>query len=542
MPPIQKKEPIYANKHEPLFEQTQSSIKVSEKSPIMNFPKNPELYIPREQTIVAEKHEQKFQTRQLAKKIILTTLVILLMSAIVFAAFFLWKTYATTKKMNDTGKETSLTQDVKTILAPIIPTENKYLLAGEESGRVNILLLGAAGEHKPGGNLTDTVMVMSIDTKNKKVAMLSLPRDLYVSIGSSNSFTKINSLYKISLNAGKGTDLIKESVEKITGLTINYYVTVDFDAFEKIIDNIGGINVMAERDIYDPTYPGPNYSYETFSLKKGFQKLDGKTALKYVRERHDDPEGDFGRAKRQQQVIQAVKSKLFSMQTMFNVIAISNVLDTLGDNIKTDMSFVDLEKFIGLSKTVDTQNINNVVVDAWKPESLLKVSHVMLGNDRAFILVPRVGNYSEIKDVALNIFDQAELKKRHEEIINENASIAIVNNSGDKELPNKVKKLLSEKLDIKDIKTIPSSFTNIQSKTTINSNADNEKIFTLDELIKKLPATLSQDSTASTDSTEDIIINLGSDLIETYKYEEDSIEDFNKAQDSQENIDFTKNN
>lgn len=539
MPPIQKRELHHARQIEPVFNQTETE-KVTKERPITpNFQQKTELYIPREQTAEDSKHEQKFQNRQRGKKIILSILASLLIIGTCFAAFFLWKTYATTKKMNDTGKKTSLTQDVKTILAPIIPTENKYLLDGEQVGRVNILLLGAAGEHKPGGNLTDTVMIMSIDTKNKKVAMLSLPRDLYVSVGSSNSFTKINSLYKISLNAGKGTDLIKESVEKITGLTINYYVAVDFDAFEKIIDNIGGINVMAERDIYDPTYPGPNYSYETFSLKKGFQKLDGKTALKYVRERHDDPEGDFGRAKRQQQVIQAVKSKLFSMQTLFNVVALSSVLDTLGDNIKTNMSFNDLERFIGLAKTVDTQNINNVVVDAWKPESLLKVSHVMLGDARAFILVPRVGNYSEIKDVALNIFDQAELKKRHEEIINENASITIVNNSGDKELANKVKKLLSEKLNIKNIKIIPASFTNIQSKTTISSNSQSEKIFTLDELIKKLPATLSD---IKTENTEDITINLGSDLVETYKYEEDSIDDFNKAQDSQENIDFTKNN
>jgi LCP family protein required for cell wall assembly len=379
---------------------------------------------------------------------------------------------------------------------------------------------------------------MSINTKNQKVALLSLPRDLYVQIPDSQSFTKINSLYKIGISQQKGTDLIKQAAEKITGININYYLTVDFEAFAKIIDNINGVNIMVERDIYDTTYPGPNYSYETFAIKKGSHLLNGDTTLKYVRERHDDPEGDFGRAKRQQQVIQSVKSRMFSMETLFNVVAINNVLDTLGDNVKTDMSFEDIEKFIKLSKEVDTQNINNVVVDAWKKDSLLKVSHVTIGNDRAFILIPRVGNYSEIQDLAQNIFDQAELKKRQAAILDESASVNIINKSNDINLENKIKKLLTEKLGIKNVKITPDSNIENINNTTIKSSSVVEKVFTLDELIKKLPATLEKNSldTINSDSESDITINLGNDLIDIYKYEEDSIEDFNKAQDNQQEL------
>jgi LCP family protein required for cell wall assembly len=507
--------------------------------PTTYFPKKEELYIPREESMQVEKDETRFQKGRLIRKIFWTFSVLVLLSLLLIGIFFLWKTYTTTKKMNVSSAQSTLSQDMKSMLSPILPGE-KYQLQGEAGGRVNILLLGAAGENKPGGNLTDTVMMMSIDTKNQKVALLSLPRDFYVPIGESNSFTKINGLYKIGLTQQKGIDLIKQAVEKVTGVTINYHVVVNFDAFAKIVDDINGVNVMVQRDIYDATYPGPNYSYETFALTKGAHLLDGNTALKYVRERHDDPEGDFGRAKRQQQVIQAVKSRMFSMQTLFNVKALSNVLDTLGGNIKTDMTFDDIEKFIKLSKIVDTQNITNVVVDAWKPESLLKVSHVMIGNDRAFILVPRVGNYSEIKDLAQNIFDQNELKKRHASILEENASIAIINESGDSGLANKIKKLLTENLAMKNVRVLPSSNSETRENTIISSDSDNAKIFTLDELIKKLPASLADgqetvDSVPAT-SADNMTITLGKDLSTVYKYEEDTMQDLQNADDSQINF------
>ena len=506
-----------------------------------SFQKREELYIPKEETLRELALEKSYTKRKKLHKIFWLSILGLFLLGICYVSFFIWKTYAVTKKMNvSNAKQTSLSEDVRSLIAPIIPNGEKYLLKGEDLGRINILLMGAAGQHQPGGNLTDTIMIMSIDTKNKKVALLSLPRDFYVPVPGSTSFTKINALYKIGVDNNQGAELTKQAVEKITNLSISYYMTVDFDAFQKIVDNIGGVNVMNSRDIYDARYPGPNYSYQIFSLSKGQHLLDGKTALQYVRERHDDPEGDFGRAKRQQQVIQAVKSKFFSAQTLFNAIALSNVLDTLGENIKTDMSFEDIDAFIKLSRSVDTQNITNVVVDAWKPGSLLKVSHVTVGDVQAFILVPRVGNYSEIQDLAKNIFDQNEIKKRQDSIASENANITITNKSGNSGLGIKIKKLLTERLDLKNVSIASSSNSDISEKTIVTTNDSGAaKIFTLDELIKKLPATLSPEKT---DSKDQITITLGSDLIDTYKYEEDSIDDFNKAQDSQDTIDFTKQN
>jgi LCP family protein required for cell wall assembly len=137
-------------------------------------------------------------------------------------------------------------------------------LSGESEGRINILLLGRAGERYPGRNLTDTVMLLSLDMKKKRAGLLSLPRDLFAPIPGTGLSTKLNSLYQIGLNENVGTEILRDSVAEITGLPIHYSVMIDFDGFERMIDALGGIRVDVQRDIHDERYPGKNYSYETF--------------------------------------------------------------------------------------------------------------------------------------------------------------------------------------------------------------------------------------------------------------------------------------
>jgi LCP family protein required for cell wall assembly len=507
----------------------------SEKTSTFQSKRKEEIFVTRQEAELMDKYEKKYQKKSFLKKIVLLFIFLLFIAMIGYGLYFSWKVYVVSQTMNSQTK-TSLLQYARALVSPILPNK-KMPLRGEENGRINILLLGAAGKHKPGGNLTDTIMLMSIDTENKKVALLSLPRDLYVKIPESANHTKINSLYSIDVKKEKNADLVKQVIEEITNINIDYYLAIDFDGFEKIIDNIGGINIISERDIYDTRYPGPNYSYETFSLSKGFHLLDGATALKYVRERHDDPEGDFGRAKRQQQVIQAVKNKLFSVQTFFNVNALSNIIATLGESVRTDIGLEDLESFIALSKKVDLQNITNVVLDAWKEDSLLKVSHINFDTVTAFILLPRVGSYSEIQDLANNIFDQTEIKKRRETIAAEKASIGIINQSSDNQLDYKIQNLLKDKLKIKNVRILSQTKNTTTDKTTLIDNSRAKKLFTLDELVKKLPATLTTEKPAEKNSTDyDIVILLGNDLADIYKYEEASMEYFQKYQDSNENI------
>ena len=511
-------------------------------SPYQNFKKiirrKNDIYIT---TQDLQNFPKPIQKKKRKKKIILLFIGLLMLIICSYGIFLFTKVHRVSQQISE--NRPSLVDDLQataTLLRLSIAKNQRGLLRGEESGRINILLLGAAGEHNAGGNLTDTIMLMSIDSKNKKLSLLSLPRDLYVSIPKTGAYTKINSLYSYGLRNNEGSKYIIQSVEEITGQRVDYHLIVNYDAFKDIIDSIGGIHVTVERDLLDTRFPGPNYSYETFEIKKGFHTLDGNTALKYVRERHDDPQGDFGRAKRQQQVIQAVKDRLFSVQTLFNVLAINKILDSVEKNIRTDIALTDTEGFLQLSKEIDMQHINNVVIDAWKKESLLKVSHVDLGDTRAFILVPRVGNYSEIKQTAETIFDANATKDRAGRIAAEDARITIVNRSGSRTLESKIYDLLKNKMVLSQVSISHESNPDEKlGETTIIDHSHMSKLYTLDALIKRLPATLSQ-NTLSSSSTDDITLLLGSDLIEAYRYDDDSIDDFNNAQDSQIYLNFLK--
>jgi LCP family protein required for cell wall assembly len=475
-------------------------------------------------------------------KILVIVISVITSVFIAWGSYFSWKIYAVSQKIIiQNEEEPNSANDIGSIILPII-SDKREVLEGESSGRINILLLGAGGGNHPGKNLTDTIMVMSLDTNNKKVALLSLPRDLYVNISETSYYTRINSVYQYGINNDIGIEPIKRTVEEIIGLPLHYFLVMDFEGFERIIDDLRGVNIIVERDIYDPRYPGPNYSYETFEIKKGVHRMDGETALKYVRERHDDPEGDFGRAKRQQQVIQAAKNKFFSLGTLFNPLALNNILNALEKNIKTNIGLNEIERFIRLSRQYDTQNITNVVADAWEKDSLLKVSHVNVGNSRAFILVPRVGNYSEIQDLAQNIFDLDAIKKRRSEIEKEEANILIVNQSEDQKLGLKIKNLFQDKLGFKNVKLENGSLSS-RNDTLVFDNTGKNKIFTLDEIIKKLPAIFSRDKNDIIKNKDsDIIVLLGKDLEKNYSFEEDRIEDLNNASNSQADMEIFNQN
>jgi polyisoprenyl-teichoic acid--peptidoglycan teichoic acid transferase len=521
-----KKRPVYANKQYLSHpkELLNGNNEISTKS-------SPEIPTFSKKNIPRKKRKRKF-----FKKILIFLFLIIIITITVAGIYFFWKINSVSSKISSDSPPISVLSTISKIAK-----NDRVTLKGENNGRINILLLGVAGKGRAGGNLTDTVMVASIDTVNNKTALLSLPRDFYAAIPDSQYSTKINSIYKYGLSNDQGVEPLKKAVEEITGLSINYYLVASFAGFEKFVDDLNGVIIQVERDIYDPTYPGPNYSYELFALEKGTHLLDGSTTLKYARERHDDPQGDFGRAKRQQQVLQAIKSRIFSTKVLFNPFALNNMLDTLGESITTDISLEEMESLLQLSKELDTQNITNVVVDAWKKDSLLKVSHIFYKNIRAFILVPRVGNYSEIQDLAQNIFNLDELTRRKEEIKKEQASIAIINQSGSTLLSKKIEELLQEKMDFQNIENIKSESRIIINSTEIVDLTHNQKTFTLDELLKKLPATLASNNFLSKFKLDenlaeyDLVVILGSDLIAPYSFEEHSIEEMEQDQNNLDN-------
>lgn len=180
------------------------------------------------------------------------------------------------------------------------------VLKKEGDGRVNFLLLGKGGpEQTDGPNLTDTIIVASVDPCNKEAGLLSIPRDLAVKMESGET-QKINAVYALTKMAAEsqgkseedaekaGIEAIEDVVENVVGLKMNYYTMIDFAAFEQAINAVGGIDI----DVQKPVYEGMLLKGKPYGLdvETGNQHFDGLRALAYSRCRHCDERSDFGRS------------------------------------------------------------------------------------------------------------------------------------------------------------------------------------------------------------------------------------------------------
>jgi LCP family protein required for cell wall assembly len=472
---------------------------------------------------------QNHPPRQRKRRFLLWFLAVMLILGMVFFASIAiaYKFYSTSRKVIIQNAPTSFLDSLKDITSG-----QQKPLRGESEGRINILLLGLAGENYPGENLTDSIIIASVNPQTYQTAMLSIPRDLYVQIPNTSSYTKINALYtRGQEKTAEGIDDLKKALTDITGLPIHYYIAIDFDGFKKIIDELGGIKIQVPKDIHDDHYPGPNYSYETFDIQKGLYNLDGETALKYARTRHDE-DGDFGRAFRQQQILEAARSKAFSINTLLNIPAINNILDTLGSHLRTDISLDEIGSFLDLVKKIDTHTTINKVLDSGKPDSLLAVSHIFLGNVRAFILIPRTGKYDEIQELAKDIFNLETIERKKKEIASEEAVVAVVNASGVNGFDKKIAVLLqkmgySNFVEVKPLRT---------EKESIIYDISQTKPFSLEDLAKKFSAKTSQNPPAYLSAQcqkANLCLVAGSDLIENLNYEENTVEDLEQGYDKQ---------
>lgn len=264
-------------------------------------------------------------------------------------------------------------------------------LTRDGDARVNILVLGKGGGEHAGGNLTDTIQVISVDIFNHQASMMSIPRDLQVKSSSGN--TKINAVYSQAngIKKDSGGSVMKALVSDITDLTIHYFVVIDFDGFSQLIDTLGGVTVTVQNPIKDDQYPKEDGSNETelFTLAAGPQRLNGDTALKFVRSRHSvGAEGsDFARSARQQQVVAALKEKAMSAGVLANPVKLVRIFETLGRHIKTDLTPTDLKLLATRMKDIDTAKDIRTAVLSNSDKGLLVESNTFSG----YSLVPRLG-------------------------------------------------------------------------------------------------------------------------------------------------------
>ncbi|MFH0907057.1 MAG: LCP family protein [bacterium] len=293
-------------------------------------------------------------------------------------------------------------------VANILPFSDK--LPEKDPNRINVLILGMRGLEDPGDGkmLSDTIIIASIKKDTGKIALISIPRDLYVDIWCDSSKRKINSAH-----AYGGLDCAKKTVAMATNLYIDYAISVDFKALKETIDTLGGITIYLDEPFVEDFQwwsegweENENWFIKeiegeekwVFYVPEGRNDLDGDIALYYVRSRYST--NDFDRMRRQQQVLMAIKDKAFSLGVLANPIKIYNLLDVLGRNVRTDIGLADIKNFIGLSSDLDTKDIKKIVFDI-STEGLLYHTFI----DEQYVLLPIDDNFDKIQEACKNIFD-----------------------------------------------------------------------------------------------------------------------------------------
>ncbi len=301
-------------------------------------------------------------------------------------------------------------------------TSGEKPLRGESDGRTNILLIGHGGAGHSGRYLADTLILASYNYDTDKLAMVSIPRDLYVEI-EGHRWGKINNALAFGIEDKVGEKLVVDTVEKITGQTVHYFVRADFDGFKGIVDALDGITVNVETTFTDYAYPDNNYGYQVVSFKKGEQTMDGETALEFSRSRHgNNGEGsDFARSERQQKVMFGIKEKVLSTGTLLNPTRIFALLNSLGETVNTNFEIWEALSLYDKIKGVSESQIANKVIDN-SPGGLL---YSYVGEiDGAYLLSPNAGmdDFSEIHTFVENIFAQTTIEKEQASVLIQNGT------------------------------------------------------------------------------------------------------------------------
>lgn len=294
----------------------------------------------------------------------------------------------------------------KNPLQPVIVTKPKPEIKPE----INILFLGVAGDGSRGALLTDTIFVVHLNTTKKQVAIISIPRDLWVKNKSDNSYLKINNLYALenphnNFAKAKKYNLIKEKISEILNRKIDYVVIFDLVGFGKLVDLVGGVTIWLEKDVIDPNLVNPYNPKEIFKLEAGWRNLDGKLAIKFVRSRYD-PEGDFYRIKHQQQLLANLKDKLTKLSANWNLLDWLKIWQSLEGHFITDLNLETALEFFKVFKNTKSEEIIYLSFTTREPDKLLTSTSYQgidpeTGEQKAFYaLIPKAGfeNYQEIQN------------------------------------------------------------------------------------------------------------------------------------------------
>lgn len=285
--------------------------------------------------------------------------------------------------------------------------------------RLNVLVLGI--DTRDGDRTTqntDTMIVISLDPLNKTAAMLSLPRDIY--INKPGTFQgKINAAF-----ATGGPDLARRVTSDLLGIRIHSYALVNFEAFNRVVNGVGGVIVDVKRPVRDEYFPTVDYGVERVNIGAGPQLMFGETALKYARSRHDS--NDYSRARRQQDVLGALRAKLSTPQALRTLPAL---MDGIGTTIETDFDPANVLSLAGTATGIDSGNITSDVLYPCGGD--YPHCELTLDTEGGFYLTPDV---AKIRDLAASLFYDPKVRQEaaHIEIQNAGARSGLARQVADR--------------------------------------------------------------------------------------------------------------
>ncbi|HSX30941.1 MAG TPA: LCP family protein [Candidatus Saccharimonadales bacterium] len=349
----------------------------------------------------------------------LQVIAVMLVVVLTMGGFLSWKAYSKLHKVFH-GTTTVAALASK----PITPD----LLKGEGDGRVNILLLGIGGPGHDGPDLTDTIVVLSVDPVNNTAAMLSVPRDLWVNqpVNYFGKQQKINAAYESakyhylgkldSSNANAnavqaGFNNLDQVLKQVLGISVNYHVLVNFQAFKQAVDTVGGVTVNVPTALVDPTMAWENH-WNPVLAPAGLQQMNGTQALLYARSR--ETSSDFARGERQRQILVALKDKVFTLGTLSNPVKIDSLMDAFGDNVYSDLSTQGALRLYSIMKHISDGNVASLGLSE-PPHQLVTTDHV--GNTSVDRPIAGFYNYTAIQEYVRSQLPDGYIVKEHAPIV-----------------------------------------------------------------------------------------------------------------------------
>jgi len=291
---------------------------------------------------------------------------------------------------------------------------NSTKLKGEDEGRVNILLAGNSSDDPGhgGADLTDSIMIVSINTTDKTGYILSVPRDLYVDIPGSG-YAKINEAYQKGERSGfretgyadGGMGLLEKTISTHFGIKLHYYALVNYAGLEQSVNAVGGVTITVQssdpRGLYDSSLDLKTRK-PLVKLPNGEVTLDGHTALNLARARGNGRgaygygQSDFTRTEHQRKILVGLKEKATSAGTLSNPIKLTQLMDSFGSNVKTDLQAGEVRRLFDLSKEVPSSSIKSASLNNANGKNLLK-SYTTKTRQSALVPAAGVDDYSEIQ-------------------------------------------------------------------------------------------------------------------------------------------------